>query len=220
MGLIRKNTESTLFTKIDKVIDLLTKEIDNDQVIKRYLTYLTREPLKERSTSYDDKTKYYQRDITTSLLDNQKIDISKNKDGSKFIETPPILFPYPYQQEKISKDYPTVFVYNYTYECEGTIGENIFKIDILIPSLYLELKPYGENRSHKIMERIAYLFDGCETDKESSNKLGANLKFELIDLAKESKLVKSVDSTLIELQLVTRIPNARRDINGYNTKFK
>lgn len=217
MGLVKDNTTSMLFTKIDKIINLLVSEMDKDQELKRYLTYLTYSPLEKRSVNYDNKI-YFQKDLEGSLLEEQKIDISKKNDGSNIITIPQILFPYPYQSSKINEEYCTVFLYNHTYEVEEAIGENIYKIDIIIPSTYLELRPYGESRGHKIMQRIAELFDLAKTDKDSSKELG-DLEFKLIDRAKESKIVNSVEATLIELQLATNIVNGRFDNRGYNSRL-
>ena len=49
MGIKRGNTTSTLFTKIDKIITLLVNEINNDEVIKRYLLFLSKQPLETKS---------------------------------------------------------------------------------------------------------------------------------------------------------------------------
>ena len=58
----------------------------------------------------------------------------------------------------------------------------------------------------------------AKTDKDSSKELG-DLEFKLIDRAKESKIVNSVEATLIELQLATNIVNGRFDNRGYNSRL-
>jgi len=217
MGILRNNTESKLFTKIDKILKLLMDEINKDQEIKRYMTYLTTSPLSHRSVNYKGDI-YFQRDLETSLISTQKIDVSKDNDGSKIVTIPQVLFPYPYRSDKVNQEYCTLFISNYIYDCDSTISENIYKLDLIIPSYLLVLKPYGESRGHKIMERLAYLFDKVETDRESSVELG-NLKFELVGDAKEEKLVNNLEMTIFSMQLRTFIIGGRQDKNGYYQKL-
>lgn len=215
MGFKRGNTTSTLFTKIDKILKLLVDEIDNDQEIKRYFSYLSYEPLKSRSTDMNNQM-MYQRDITTSMLNPQKIDISKTgtlEVNKKYAELPQILFPQPYTEEKISQNYCTLFVHNWKYSCDDLIGRNIFAIDILVPSAYILLKPQSDSRLHKIMERIAYLFDKVTLDEESAKELG-NLEFKIIGTPIEAKVNKTNDITMVTIAIETKVINARNDGNG------
>ena len=215
MGFKRGNTTSTLFTKIDKILKLLVDEIDNDQEIKRYFSYLSYEPLKSRSTDMNNQM-MYQRDITTSMLNPQKIDISKTgtlEVNKKYAELPQILFPQPYAEEKISQNYCTLFVHNWKYSCDDLIGRNIFAIDILVPSTYILLKPQSDSRLHKIMERIAYLFDKVTLDEESAKELG-NLEFKIIGTPIEAKVNKTNDITVTTIAIETKVINTRNDGNG------
>lgn len=214
MGFKRGNTTSTLFGKIDKVLKLLVDEIDSDQELKRYFSYLSYEPLKSRSTDMNNQL-MYQRDITTSMLNPQKIDVSKIgtlEANKKYIELPQILFPQPYAEEKISQNYCTLFVHNWKYSCDDIIGRNIYSIDILVPSTYILLKPQSDSRLHKIMERLAYLFDKVELDDESAKDLG-NLEFRIIGTPTESKVNKTNDITIISIDIETRVVNCRTDSN-------
>ena len=62
MAIERRNSDSSLFNNVDKIINLFIDEINKDEKIKRYLTFLTKEPLENYSID-NDGTKIYQYDI-------------------------------------------------------------------------------------------------------------------------------------------------------------
>ena len=217
MGIKRGNTTSTLFTKIDKIVTLLVNEINNDEVIKRYLLFLSKQPLETKSIDYNGNI-LYQNDVP------ERIDCGVTYITSKVGVTPvitrtsnQILFAQPYSEEKINSEYCTMFVHNYSYDCRDIVGSNIYMIDILIPSGYLNIQSVGstliESRLHKIMERIAYLFDKVETDEESSIDLG-NLEFKIIGKPVEEKVNKTNDITIVTIAIETKLIGARKDNNG------
>jgi hypothetical protein len=214
MGFKRGNTTSTLFTKIDKIITLLVNEINNDEIIKRYLVFLTKQPLATRSTD-NNNTMIYQSDLPKRI--DSKITYITSKEGVTPVTTrtsEQILFAESYSYEKINSEYPTLFVHNYSYDCNSIIAPNVYMIDILIPSMYINVQSAGstliENRLHKIMERIAYLFDKVETDDISSADLG-NLEFRIVGKPTEEKVNKTNDITVTTIAIETKVINARTD---------
>ncbi|MBZ9693191.1 hypothetical protein [Clostridium sp. M14] len=218
MGLIRYDTVSTKFQKIDDIISLLVSEMDNDPELKKLCTYLTYQPLASKSTDMDGNV-IYQRDITTSMLDEQKICVSKTTDKNdkeyKEITIPQILVPYCFQEDKILTEQVSLFVHNFRNDLDSQIGANDFVIDVLVPSKYQELKPYGVNRLHEILKRLAYLFDNVETDKESSEILG-NIKFDVVGRTIEQRINKTNEITIYSVIVRTKLINARG--NGYGSK--
>ena len=212
MGLNRGNTTSTLFTKIDKIITLLVNEINNDEIIKKYLVFLTKQPLATRSTDRNN-TMIYQSDLPKRI--DSKITYITSKEGVTPITTrtsEQILFAASYSYEKINSEYPTLFVHNYSYDCNSIVASNVYMIDILIPSMYINVQSAGstliENRLHKIMERIAYLFDKVETDDVSSADLG-NLEFRIVGKPTEEKVNKTNDITITTIAIETKLINTR-----------
>lgn len=217
MGLIRHDTVSTKFQKIDPIINLLVTEMNNDQELKRLCTYLTYQPLASKSTDMSGNV-VYQRDITTSMLDEQKICVSKttDKNDKTYKETiiPQILVPYCFQEDKILTEQVSLFVHNFRNDLDSQIGANDFVIDVLVPSKYQELKPYGVNRLHEILKRLAYLFDNVETDSESSETLG-NITFNVVGRPVEQRINKTNEITIYSVIVRTRLINARG--NGHDT---
>lgn len=207
MGLIKQGN-STTFTKIDGIIKLIVDEINSDQEIKRLLTYLTKDPLANISYSYDNK-KYYQRDLTRNLLKDEIIDVSKLQDGSIKIDSKAPLYHYGWCDEKISYEYPNVFV-SHIQSQSNLIGKSTFKISILVPFDYIDLYEMGD-RGHKILERISYLFNKTKTDKESSEVLG-DLEFE-VGKAVEGKIANSKSISIIEVPIYVSLINCRSDNN-------
>ena len=214
MGFKRGNSNSTLFGKIDKTLNLFAEAINGDKELVRYMAFLTKQPLENRSTDYGGNI-LYQYDVPS------KIDCYITYKTSKLGVTPittrsseQILFLYPSEDSKITGDYPTMFIYNFDYNL-GTkyadyIDTNRFKIDILIPLKYIEIFPYGYSRLHKIMERLAYLFDRVELDEVSKAELG-DLKFQLVGNCVEQKINKTNDIIVTSLFIETKLIGARTD---------
>ena len=218
MGIKRDGSSSTLFNKIDEIITLMVNEINNDEAIKRYLTFLTKQPMENKSIDKNG-TILYQYDVPTRLdVPTVKYCISKSTATTKEYRTSEqILYPEPYQDEKITGNYPVLFVHNYSYDCNNIVGSNIYMIDILIPSEYLNVNSVGspiiESRLHKIMGRIAYLFDKVSLDDESREYLG-NLEFKIIGKPTEEKINKTNDITITTIAIETKLIGVRSNGNG------
>ena len=213
MGIKRGNTTSTLFGKIDNLINLFIDEINDDEIIKRYLVFPTKQPLETKSVDYSDNI-IYQYDIPKKINCPIKYCISKPTATTKeYRECDQVLFPYPSEDSKITGVYPMMFVYNYVYSLakyNNLIDTNLFKIDILLPLNYIEIFPYGESRLHKIMERLAYLFDRVELDEESQKILG-DIKFRLVDNCVEQKINKTNDIITTTLYIESKLIGTRTD---------
>ena len=213
MGFKRGNTTSTLFGRIDGLINLFIDEINNDEEIKRYLVFPTKQPMATKSVDYSNNV-IYQYDIPEKINCPIKYSISKPTEVVKeYRECDQVLFPYPSEDSKITGVYPMMFVYNYVYSLAKTdklIDSNIFKIDILLPLNYIEIFPYGESRLHKVMERLAYLFDRVELDEESKSIFG-DLKFRLVNNCVEQKINKTNDIITTTLYIETKLVGTRTD---------
>ena len=217
MGIKRNGTTSTLFAKIDEIITLMVNEINGDEIIKRYLTFLTTQPMENKSIDKNG-TILYQYDVPSRLdIPSVKYCISKSTAITKEYRTSEqILYSEPYQDAKITGNYPTVFVHNYSYDCNNIIGSNVYMIDILIPSEYLNVSSVGspiiESRLHKIMGRIAYLFDKVSLDDESREYLG-DIEFKIVGKPTEEKINKTNDITITTVAIETKVVNCRSDSN-------
>ena len=217
MGIKRNGTTSTLFAKIDEIITLMVNEINGDEIIKRYLTFLTTQPMENKSIDKNG-TLLYQYDVPSRLdIPSVKYCISKPTATTKeYRSSEQILYSEPYQDEKITGNYPVLFVHNYSYDCNNIIGSNVYMIDILIPSEYLNVNSVGspiiESRLHKIMGRIAYLFDKVSLDDESREYLG-DIEFKIVGKPTEEKINKTNDITITTIPIEVRLVNCRSN-NG------
>ena len=217
MGIKRGNTVSTLFTKIDEIITLMVNEINGDEIIKRYLTFLTTQPMENKSIDKNG-TILYQYDVPSRLdVPSVKYCISKPTAITKEYRTSEqILYPSPYNADKVTGNYPVLFVHNYSYDCNNIIGSNVYMIDILIPSEYLNVSSVGspiiESRLHKIMGRIAYLFDKVSLDDVSREYLG-DIEFKIVGKPTEEKINKTNDITITTVAIETKLINCRSDSN-------
>lgn len=217
MGLVRYNSKSTVFTKIDKIVNLMVNELNNDEELKRYLLFLTKQPLENYSID-NNGTKIYQYDIPKDLTKENKYCISKpNSSNPKYRTSPRVIIPYLYEEEKVTSENPMMFVHNSSYSCNDLVDSNVYSIDILVPSDYIEIQANGENyyenRLHKIMERVADIFDDTYTDKETSKEIG-DLKFELIGVVYEERIGKSNDITISTINIRTSVINTRMNNGG------
>ena len=217
MGIKRNGTTSTLFAKIDEIITLMVNEINGDEIIKRYLTFLTAQPMENKSIDKNG-TVLYQYDVPSRLdVPSVKYCISKPTAITKEYRTSEqILYPSPYNADKVTGNYPVLFVHNYSYDCNNIIGSNVYMIDILIPSEYLNVSSVGspiiESRLHKIMGRIAYLFDKVSLDDESREYLG-DIEFKIVGKPTEEKINKTNDITITTIPIEVRLVNCRSN-NG------
>lgn len=218
MGIKRGKTTSTLFTKIDEIITLMVNEINGDKELVRLMTFISKNPLADRSVDYNN-VKVYQYDIPEKLnVPIIKYSISKPTETTKIYRTSEqILFPYSYNDKKVTGNYPIMFVHNYSYDCNNIIGSNIYCIDLLIPSQYEEIQTIEgsslvENRLHKIMGRIAYLFDKVNLDDESREYLG-DIEFKIVGKPTEEKINKTNDITITTIAIETKLVNCRSN-NG------
>lgn len=214
MGIKRGNTTSTLFTKIDEIITLMVNEINADKELVRLMTFISKNPLADRSVDYNN-VKVYQYDIPEKLnVPIIKYSISKPTETTKIYRTSEqILFPYSYNDKKVTGNYPIMFVHNYSYDCNNIIGSNIYCIDLLIPSQYEEIQTIEgsslvENRLHKIMGRIAYLFDKVSLDDESREYLG-DIEFKIVGKPTEEKINKTNDITITTIPIEVKLINCR-----------
>ena len=66
MGFKRGNSNSTLFGKIDKTLNLFAEAINGDKELVRYMAFLTKQPLENRSTDYGGNI-LYQYDVPSKI---------------------------------------------------------------------------------------------------------------------------------------------------------
>lgn len=211
MGLKKRLGTSNLYTKLDPIINLIAEVIDNDQEIKRLMCYMTKSPCTNKGRTYDGKL-IEQRDLKNSLLEDSEIEIKTINGNTETKTIEKRIYKSSYIAEKVTSNFPVMFIHSY-YDDVKQFGNNIFAIDIFVPSVYEEL--VYTNRLHDIMIRIADLLHNSETDIESSEELG-NLTFKIKQGSSEGKPAKSINTITTTIKIYVDDINS---IIGNGDKF-
>lgn len=194
MGLNDKNIgkKCQFIKKCGLLSGYIADRIDNNQNIKRYLKYQTRNPLGQVGISLDNK-KVPQPDITESLIDSDYIM------NGMFDE----------DMSSIVRNQLYIHVYNGN-KSDMVSGQVNIAINILIDKKFEYLANKFELRTYAIADEIENMFSDVYIDKDNSDNdiikdLG-NLKF---NLNKNSftygRLSKSNNIVLFTLILTTNI---------------
>lgn len=194
MGLNDKNIgkKCQFIKKCGLLSGYIADRIDNNQNIKRYLKYQTKNPLGQMGISLDNK-KVPQPDITESLIDSDYIM------NGMFDE----------DMSSIVKNQLYIHVYNGN-KIDMVSGQVNIAINILIDKKFEYLSNSFELRSYAIADEIENMFSDTYIDKDNSDNdiikdLG-NLKFSLNrNSFTYSRLSKSNNIVLFTLTLTTNI---------------
>ena len=218
MGLIKvKDSYSTTFKKIDGIIQLMCREIDSCQQIKRLLAYPTNNPLDSRANTYNSSTNtsstIYQYDVTKSMMKDISIDVSKAQDKSNMLEVGQSIYDMGWNSDKDIELKNSIYISHY-YTGVDFIDKSVFIVTIVVPSDYNRL--IDTSRSHALASHIIDLFDNSKTDTESSKDDGlGDLEFHLVKKGKitEGKIARKVDATIIEIPFEVSMINCKLDGN-------
>lgn len=194
MGLNDKNIgkKCQFIKKCGLLSGYIADRIDNNQNIKRYLKYQTRNPLGQVGISLDNK-KVPQPDITESLIDSDYIM------NGMFDE----------DMSSIVRNQLYIHVYNGN-RTDMVSGQVNIAINILIDKKFEYLSNKFELRTYAIADEIENMFSDTYIDKDNSDNdiikdLG-NLKFSLNrNSFKYDRLSKSNNIVLFTLILTTNI---------------
>lgn len=194
MGLNDKNIgkKCQFIKKCGLLSGYIADRIDNNQNIKRYLKYQTKNPLGQMGISLDNK-KVPQPDIIESLIDEDYIM------NGMFDE----------DMSSIVKNQVFIHVYNGN-KTDMVSGQVNIAINILIDKKFEYLSNSFELRSYAIADEIENMFSDTYIDRDNSDNdiikdLG-NLKFSLNrNSFTYSRLSKSNNIVLFTLILTTNI---------------
>lgn len=167
--------------KISVLLKYIVDKIDNDQEIKRLVTYLTGTPISNSGKGYDGKV-ISQPDLTHSLLKDYLVNGVTVHEKSLFDSR------FNSDIEVLTKN--QIFVHS----TRSRINEKAntqkieFFIDILISQNYEYLQNYGEKRTYEIADRIANLLDGIYIEND-----------EIVDIVGNAKTV--IDGDIVSSRL-------------------
>ena len=209
-------TKSQKLSRVSILKNHITKQIDDNQNIKRLCRYLTKTPLLSRGLTYDDK-RVNQPDLVDSLLYPVETDTHAHTLGA-------CLIPYAFSEMILSEQQITIYVHcpktsfnnsrGLGFGQDRVVGSHLFAIEIIFPQTYDRIDPYGEERHLLIASEILDMFDGTSISEELRPVVG-DVKFQIagdistLRLSKAGYLITS-----IPIQVV--VPSMRVDEDRLN----
>lgn len=185
---IKNFTDSQKIRRITVLKKYIVDTIDENQMVRRHMRYLTTTPAAKKGVGYDGKI-IVQNDLTTSLKVN-------SDEGERVLFTGGF-DPY---METVVKNY--IFV-QHTRSRITNDNMNImtFTIYILIPEKYNELKNYGEERVYQIADSICKILDDHVIENDEIVDIVGNVKFEVYGDVVEQRLTKTKDVIMVTLPI-------------------
>lgn len=186
------NTKTQFIYKSGLLSNYVAYRLDNNQHIKRYLSYCTINPLGEKGLTKDNKI-INQPDIEESLINSQIFDGMFNE----------------YMEELHQSQ---IYIHTYRGRVYNEWGDIYVAVNILVPMVFEKLANFGEKRSFAIGKEIEDMFQNISIDKDTAedymvDKLG-NLKFE-VESFDNSRLSKTNNIVLLSVILKTGVSTRR-----------
>ena len=186
------NTKTQFIYKSGLLSNYVAYRLDNNQNIKRYLSYYTINPLGEKGLTKDNKI-INQPDIEESLIDTQIFDGMFNE----------------YMEELHQAQ---IYIHTYRGRAYNEWGDIYIAINVLIPMVFEKLANFGEKRSFAIGKEIEDMFQSISIDKDTAedymvDKLG-NLRFE-VESFDNARLSKTNNIVLLSIILKTGVSTRR-----------
>lgn len=177
---------SMKFKSITAIENDIVDIIDGNQSIKRYIKYLTDNPLGSRGKLANGKL-IDQPDITESLIGNDKN-----------------IIPSLYREDCLEYETCLIFIYSHKGDLSSkTIGEFFINIDVLVPTAKDIMSDLREKRTFAIANEICNSLD----DIKFGNGKGLS-SFRLIDFVVE-RVSKEAEYTIVSLSGVISTSNMR-----------
>ena len=186
------NTKTQFIYKSGLLSNYVAYRLDNNQNIKRYLTYYTINPLGDKGLTKDNKI-INQPDVEDSLIDSQIYDGMFNEYMEELHKCQIYIHTY---KGKVDSEWATIYI----------------AVNILVPKVFEKLANFGEKRSFAIASEIEDMFQDICIAKDTAedymiNKLG-NLKFEVTQF-ENSRLSKTNNIVVNTMILRTGVSTRR-----------
>lgn len=162
------NTRSRKLYRVSPLKNYIINKIDNNQNIKRLSRYLTQTPLLNKGLTYDGLM-VKQPDLVDSLLK-----VATNDKNVSVKEA--ILNPHPFSEDIISEKKVSIYVYSprttFNITNGEVVGKHTFVIEIIYPTEYNAIEPFGQERVNLIACEILNEFDGLFVEGELRDLIG------------------------------------------------
>ena len=198
-----KLTKSQKIRRSDYIIDMIAEKIDNNQYIKRFMRYYSKNPLSKKG--FIKNRIVIQKDLKDSLLEDSN-EINN-------IESKKCLFTYGFNDDIVVDEQNYIFIENkkIIYDNVNKMATMYLTISILVPDVYLELRDndcdYTIRRNKIIANTIENMLGDYTVDDKYSKYIG-NIKFELTDY-NEDRLSRNSNKILTTLVYKTKYSTIR-----------
>ena len=198
-----KLTKSQKIRRSDYIIDMIAEKIDNNQYIKRFMRYYSKNPLSKKG--FIKNRIVIQKDLKGSLLEDSN-EINN-------IESKKCLFTYGFNDDIVVDEQNYIFIENkkIIYDNVNKMATMYLTISILVPDVYLELRDndcdYTIRRNKIIANTIENMLGDYTVDDKYSKYIG-NIKFELTDY-NEDRLSRNSNKILTTLVYKTKYSTIR-----------
>lgn len=198
-----KLTKSQKIRRSDYIIDMIAEKIDNNQYIKRFMRYYSKNPLSKKG--FIKNRIVIQKDLKDSLLEDSN-EINN-------IESKKCLFTYGFNDDIVVDEQNYIFIENkkIIYDNVNKMATMYLTISILVPDVYLELRDNDCDytiRRNKIIANTIENMLGDYTVEDKYSKYIGNIKFELTDY-NEDRLSNNSNKILTTLVYKTKYSTVR-----------
>ena len=182
---------------------MIAEKIDNNQYIKRFMRYYSKNPLSKKG--FINGKSIIQKDLKDSLLEDTN-EINN-------IESKKCLFTYGFNDDIVIDEQNYIFIENkkIIYDNVNKMATMYLTISILVPDVYLELRDddcdYAIRRNKIIANTIENMLGDYTVDDKYSKYIG-NIKFELTDY-NEDRLSRNSNKILTTLVYKTKYSTVR-----------
>ena len=207
-----KLTKSQKIKRSDNIINMIAEMIDNNQYIKRFMRYYTKNPLANRIEDNRGET-IKQPDLKDSLMENTLEVKSPNSNKNPISKR--CLFTWGFNDDINIDEQNYIFIENtnINFDNYNKTATMYLNISILIPDIYLELKSDDNiiRRNKIIADTIDNMLGEYTVDNKYSKLLG-NIQFELTNYT-EGRLAKNSNKIMSILTYKTTYSTSR--VNKY-----
>ena len=164
-------TKSQKLYRVSPLKRYIVDKIDNNQNIKRLCRYMTKTPTYNKGMTYSNQL-IKQPDLKDSLLYPVKTD--KEATIQDYV-----LFPYAFTEDVLADKRLTIYVHSPrslfninaannrpNYGLDELLGKHLFLVEVVYPTEYNEISPYGQERANLIACEILNMLDGLKVDDE------------------------------------------------------
>lgn len=170
-------TKSQKLYRVSPLKNYIVQKIDNNQNIKRLCRYMTKTPTYNKGMTYDGQL-IKQPDLVDSLLYPVKTD-------EHAIIKDYVLSPYAFTEDVLADRRLTIYVHSPrsvfninaasnrpNYGLDELLGKHLFLVEIVYPTEYNQIDPYGQERANLIACEVLNMLDGLTVEGEIKEIVG------------------------------------------------